>query len=130
MLSPSKKMLLPALLAIAGLSLTGCAQAEEAARDVASGAAGQAGEAASEAVNAGRDALVDQLCKPVEDGSLSTEEIRLLGGLLDAGRAAGVPAEILDPVQGIADAGDQGGTEASAKLVESLRDGCAKSGQQ
>ncbi|MGJ9403928.1 hypothetical protein [Arthrobacter sp. KK5.5] len=126
MLHISKSLALPILLAAAGLGLVGCAQAEDAVRDAASGAVDQASEAASEAAGSGREALIAQLCKPVEDGKVSAEDVRLLGGLLDAGRAAGLPDEILDPAQGLADSGDQAGGETTADLEQSLKDACAK----
>jgi hypothetical protein len=117
---------LPALLLLA----TGCSAVEDTARDIASGAGQSAQDAASNAVSqaagAGRDALVRQACAPVNDGTIDPGDVTLLTGLLGAARAAGVPSEVLDPMEEIAAAGDNAPEDA----VESLRDACADTGSQ
>jgi hypothetical protein len=57
----------------------------------------------------------------VEDGLVSASDKALLGGLVSAADAAGVPAEITTPLGEIADAGDQ----VPANSVTALKDACA-----
>jgi hypothetical protein len=57
----------------------------------------------------------------VEDGLVSASDKALLGGLVSAADAAGVPAEITTPLGEIAQAGDQ----VPADSVDALKDACA-----
>lgn len=87
--------LLPALLLVVG-----CAQAEQAAEQAISGAA-------SAAAGAAADEVQRRICDVAGDGVVSVEEQRVLSGLLDTARSAGVPAEIIEPLERIAAEGDQ-----------------------
>jgi hypothetical protein len=57
----------------------------------------------------------------VEDGLVSIQDKALLGGLVSAADAAGVPAEIMTPLGEIADAGDQ----VPADSVDALTEACS-----
>ena len=111
------------------LLITGCSQVEQAATDAAndavSGAQDAASQAASDAVSGITSAAVDevlqQVCKPVADGTISAGEKQLLSGLVGAAEQAGVPAEITTPMGDIAQAGDQ----VPAESMNALQDACA-----
>ena len=96
------------------LLLAGCGAVEEAAGNAASDAASKVATAAAEEVNR-------QICAVVQDGLVSVEDKRALGGLVSAARTAGVPAEITTPLAQIAEAGDQVPSES----VQALKDACA-----
>ncbi|SEQ38896.1 MULTISPECIES: hypothetical protein [Micrococcaceae] len=96
------------------LLLAGCGAVEEAAGNAASDAASKVATAAAEEVNR-------QICAVVQDGLVSVEDKRALGGLVSAARTAGVPAEITTPLGQIAEAGDQVPSES----VQALKDACA-----
>jgi hypothetical protein len=95
------------------LLLAGCGAVEEAAGNAASDAASKVATAAAEEVNR-------QICAVVQDGLVSVEDKRALGGLVSAARTAGVPAEITTPLGQIAEAGDQVPSES----VQALKDAC------
>ncbi|MDQ0675004.1 MULTISPECIES: hypothetical protein [Micrococcaceae] len=96
------------------LLLGGCGAVEEAAGNAASDAASKVATAAAEEVNR-------QICAVVQDGLVSVEDKRALGGLVSAARTAGVPTEITTPLGEIADAGDQ----VPSGSVQALKDACA-----
>jgi hypothetical protein len=96
------------------LLLAGCGAVEEAAGNAASDAASKVATAAADEVNR-------QICAVVQDGLVSVEDKRALGGLVSAARTAGVPAEITTPLGQIAEAGDQ----VPAGSVQALKDACA-----
>ncbi|MGX1163141.1 hypothetical protein FBY31_2815 [Arthrobacter sp. SLBN-100] len=96
------------------LLLAGCGAVEEAAGNAASDAASKVATAAAEEVNR-------QICAVVQDGLVSVEDKRALGGLVSAARTAGVPTEITTPLGEIAEAGDQVPSES----VQALKDACA-----
>jgi hypothetical protein len=96
------------------LLLTGCGAVEEAAGNAASEAASKVATAAAEEVNR-------QICAVVQDGLVSVEDKRALGGLVSAARTAGVPSEITTPLGEVAAAGDQVPSES----VQALKDACA-----
>lgn len=104
--------LVPTLLA-AGLLAAGCS--EDAVREQAEGLASQAAGSASAAA---ADALREQLCQVVEDANISSSDITALRGLVDAADAAGVDAEVLDPVREIVDAGQSAPADAVQRLDE------------
>jgi hypothetical protein len=96
------------------LLLAGCGAVEEAAGNAASDAASKVATAAAEEVNR-------QICAVVQDGLVSVEDKRALGGLVSAAGTAGVPTEITTPLGQIAEAGDQVPSES----VQALKDACA-----
>ncbi|MET1087900.1 MAG: hypothetical protein ABWY04_12405 [Arthrobacter sp.] len=96
------------------LLLAGCGAVEEAAGNAASDAASKVATAAAEEVNR-------QICAIVQDGLVSVEDKRALGGLVQAAKTAGVPSEITTPLGQIAEAGDQVPSES----VQALKDACA-----
>ncbi|MDQ0871024.1 hypothetical protein QFZ70_003497 [Arthrobacter sp. V1I9] len=96
------------------LLLAGCGAVEEAAGNAASDAASKVATAAADEVNR-------QICAVIQDGVVSVEDKRALGGLVSAARTAGVPAEITTPLGQIAEAGDQ----APAESVQALKDACS-----
>jgi hypothetical protein len=93
------------LLATLVLTLGGCAQVEDTARD-----------AVSQAATAAADEVKDQICALTEDGLVSVQDKELLAGLIPAARAAGVPEEVLAPADQIAKAGDDVPGEALGRL--------------
>jgi hypothetical protein len=95
------------------LLLAGCGAVVVAAGTAASDAASKVATAAAEEVNR-------QICAVVQDGLVSVEDKRALGGLVSAARTAGVPAEITTPLGQIAEAGDQVPSES----VQALKDAC------
>lgn len=102
------------MLTSAAVALSGCAQIEETAGDIASDAASQVAGAAAEEVRS-------QVCNVIDDGAVSAADQEFLGGLVDAAETAGVPDEITGPLRDIAAAGDQVPEES----VEALNEACA-----
>lgn len=101
---------LPILAALVVVAvLAGCSQAQDAATDAASSAVSQARESAATEVKR-------RICAPVQDGQISAQDKQVLSGLLPAARSAGVPAQIMTPLEQIASAGDQAPTESVAAL--------------
>lgn len=96
------------------LLLAGCGAVEEAAGNAAS-------DAASKVATAAADEVTRQVCAVIQDGVVSVEDKQVLGGLVSAASAAGVPAEITTPLGQIAEAGDQ----VPAESVQALKDACA-----
>ncbi|MFF1385634.1 hypothetical protein ACFVWT_18940 [Arthrobacter sp. NPDC058288] len=82
------------------LMMAGCGQVQDAAKGIAS-------DTASQAATAAADVVRGQICSPLQDGQLSAQDKQVLSGLLSAARAAGVPAEVITPLEEIAKAGDQ-----------------------
>lgn len=115
------------------LVFTGCAQVEEAATDaandavsdVASAAEGAVDDAASDFATAAVGEVVQRICQPLQDGTISAEDQQFLSGVLSAAEQAGVSNEITGPLEEIAQAGDQ----VPAESVEALKQSCdAKQG--
>jgi hypothetical protein len=96
------------------LFIAGCGSVQEVAENAAN-------DAASKVATAATDEVRKQVCALVEDGLVSVQDKALLGGLVSAADAAGVPAEITTPLGEIADAGDQ----VPADSVDALKDACA-----
>ncbi|MET0932322.1 MAG: hypothetical protein ABWX56_01300 [Mycetocola sp.] len=98
------------LLAVPLLLLTvGCSQVGDAAKDIAGEAASQAGSAAVAEVR-------EQICTPLQDGTVSEQDKQILSGLLTAAEAAGVPVEFVTPLEDIAESGDQVPADSVAAL--------------
>ncbi|WP_411722399.1 hypothetical protein [Mycetocola sp.] len=93
------------------LALAGCSQVGDAAQGIASEAASQAGSAAVAE-------LREQICTPLQDGTVSEQDKQLLSGLLVAAEGAGVPVEYIAPLEEIADSGDQLPSESVTALQE------------
>lgn len=93
--------------------LTGCSQVKDAASSAAGDAAGRAGQLATDQVRS-------QICAPLQKQQLTAQDRQLLGGLLPAAEAAGLPAEFITPLEEIARAGDQ----PTAQSVTALRQAC------
>lgn len=120
--------LLPLLLVV-----TGCSQVEEAASnaandavsDVSSAAEGAVDDAASGLATAAVGEVVQRICEPLQDGTVSAEDQQFLSRTLSAAESAGVSNEITGPLKEIAEAGDQ----VPAESVEALKENCdAKTG--
>lgn len=94
--------------------VVGCGQVQDAAQNAAS-------SAATEVANAAADQVKGQVCAVIEDGLVSVEDKKLLVGLVGGAEAAGVPAEITDPMKQIAEAGE----EVPAASVSELKKACA-----
>jgi hypothetical protein len=96
------------------LLVAGCGSVQEAAGNAAN-------EAASKVATAATDSVRKQVCAVVEDGLVSASDKALLGGLVSAADAAGVPAEITTPLGEIAEAGDQ----VPADSINALTKACS-----
>lgn len=96
------------------LLLTACGSVQEAAESAAN-------DAASKVATAAADEVRKQVCAVVEDGVVSVEDKALLGGLVSAASAAGVPAELTTPLGEIAKAGDQVPADSVNKLTAACR---------
>ncbi|MCQ6271881.1 hypothetical protein M8J71_15495 [Pseudarthrobacter sp. R1] len=86
---------IPSLLAV-----TGCGLAQDGAKGIAS-------DAASQAATAAADMVRGQICSPLQDGRLSSQDKQVLSDLLSPAETAGVPAEFVTPLEQIAKAGDE-----------------------
>ncbi|MCU1559946.1 hypothetical protein [Mycetocola sp.] len=93
------------------LALAGCSQVGDAAKGIASEAASQAGSAAVAE-------LREQICAPLQDGTVSEQDKQILSGLLVAAEGAGLPVEYITPLEGIAESGDQVPNESVTALQE------------
>ncbi len=96
------------------LLISACGSVQDAAQNAAN-------DAASKVATAATDEVRKQVCTVVEDGLVSASDKALLGGLVSAADAAGVPSDITTPLGEIAEAGDQ----VPADSVSALRDACA-----
>jgi hypothetical protein len=108
-----KRRFAPLLAVPLFLALAGCSQVGDAAKGIASEAASQAGSAAVAE-------LREQICTPLQDGTISEQDKQVLSGLLVAAEAAGVPVEYITPLENIAESGDQLPEES----VSALQDAC------
>lgn len=98
--------LAPVVLAFAVLS--GCGAAQDAVTSATDDAKQQAvGKAQELAVQA----LTSQACSLTKDGTISAQDADRLRSALDTARAAGVPAQLLDRVQPLAEAGAGAGRD-------------------
>ena len=111
-----KKLAALCLLVPFSAFLVGCNQIEETA-------GGIAGDTASKVAGAAAEEVRSQVCSLVRDGNISAEDQELLAGLVDAAGAAGLPADITDPLRDIAEAGDQ----VPADSVNALNEACVPS---
>lgn len=102
------------VLSVAALLLAGCSQAEQAADDAAS-------QVATRAAGAAADQVRGQVCTRVEDGQVGAEDKQVLTGLLSAARSAGLPQEIVGPLEQVAESGDRLPGEAVGRLAEECR---------
>ncbi|MFN8074001.1 MAG: hypothetical protein U0Q15_01115 [Kineosporiaceae bacterium] len=117
---------------VAALFLAGCSAAEDAAGDAAAAGKSKAAEQASKAADAAkskaaqeaRDAVTQQICGIVGDGTVSAPDLTRLRQLVSAAEVAGVPADLLTPVRELVDAGQAQGSEAAAR-VSKARAACA-----
>lgn len=108
------------------LVATGCSQVEEAATNAANDAVSDVSSAAEDAVNdaasdlatAAVGEVVQRICEPLQDGTVSAEDQQFLAGLVSAAETAGVSNEITGPLKEIAQAGDQVPAESVAALKE------------
>jgi hypothetical protein len=105
------RRLAPLLAVPLFLIVAGCSQVGDAAKDIAGEAASQAGSAAVAEVQ-------EQICTPLQDGTISEQDKQVLSGLLVAAEAAGVPVEFITPLEDIAESGDQLPSESVAALEE------------
>lgn len=96
------------------LLLSACGSVQEAAESAAN-------DAASKVATAAAGEVRKQVCAVVEDGLISVQDKTLLGGLVAAAGAAGVPAEITTPLGQIAESGDQ----VPAESVNALKKACS-----
>lgn len=120
-----KRRLTAAVIAALAILMSGCGQVQEAANDAVDQASARASEAVDDAISsgiaAGKDAVLSQICGPVEDGTVDAADMQILSGLQAAAQEAGVPQQFTEPLEEIVRAGD----EIPAKSVAALRQSCA-----
>ena len=100
---------LATVVAISTMALlsTGCAFVE----DTANGAASQLTDAASKEI-------VRQACAPVQDGTIDASELRVLSSIVKSVQGGGLPQELVDVLQELANSGDQAPEALQERLVE------------
>ncbi|WP_309082372.1 hypothetical protein [Zhihengliuella sp.] len=99
------------------LGLTGCTQVQQATEDAAASAVDSVTESA-------RRDVVARICAPVTDGTLDASDVALLSSLVEPAEAAGVPADLLDPLRRVAEAGDS----APQDLLDEAAAACTETG--
>ncbi len=114
---PSARRLAPAAAALAAVAaLSGCGLADGAQDAVGSATDGAKQQAVQKAQELAVQALKSQACTLTQDGVLSEDDVRRLTGQLDAARAAGVPAQVLDLVRPLVEQG-AGASRAEVRKV-------------
>jgi hypothetical protein len=112
-------------LVSAVLLVSGCGQVEQAASNAADevAQAGQAaaGQAAADIAKAGKEELMRQACKPVNDGTISASDQELISGLLAGAEAAGVRSDVVAQFKEVAQAGDK----VPSDVVKEMQDTCS-----
>ncbi len=99
------------LFAIASVTMlsAGCSIIQ----DTASNAANQLTDAASKEI-------VRQACAPVQDGTIDSNEMRVLSSIVKSVEGGGLPDQMVQALNDLADSGDQ----APAALQERLKNAC------
>ncbi|UYQ76877.1 hypothetical protein OF385_12735 [Glutamicibacter sp. JL.03c] len=82
-------------------------------QDTASNAADQLTDAASKEI-------VRQACAPVQDGTIDSSELRVLSSIVKSVDGGGLPDEMVQVLNDLADAGDQ----APVALQDRLKESC------
>ncbi len=101
-----RAVLAPVVLAV--VALAGCSAAQDAVTSATDDAKQQA---VSKAQELAVQALTSQACALTKDGTISEQDAGRLKSALDTARAAGVPAQLLDTVQPLAEAGAGAGRD-------------------
>ncbi len=121
---------LTASAVIAAALLTGCSQAEDAARAAASGAATKAADTVKRKAQA---EAIKQVCGlttgsgPLADGSVSSNDRALAASAAAVAQQAGIPQQYTEPLATLGDS--EAGRAATAKAVDALKQACAAQGQ-
>ncbi len=116
--STTRPASLLAALVLAG-GLTACSSVQDAATGAASDAASSAATKVSQAA---ADEVRQRVCSRVQDGQISAQDRQVLGGLVQAAKAAGLPAEVTGPLGEVS-----GSDQPPAQAVDALREACAAS---
>lgn len=98
-----------ALIAISSMALlsSGCAFVEDTAAD-----------AANHLTDAASKEIVRQACAPVQDGTIDASELRVLSSIVKSVQGGGLPQELVDVLQELANSGDQAPEALQQRLVE------------
>ena len=103
------------LVSSATLFSAGCSVIE----DSASSAASQLTDAASKEI-------VRQACAPIQDGRIDASELRVLSSLVGAVEGGGLPQDLVDVLNDLADSGDTASTRLQDRLVQACDDATAQ----
>lgn len=103
------------LVSSATLFSAGCSVIE----DSASSAASQLTDAASKEI-------VRQACAPIQDGRIDASELRVLSSLVGAVEGGGLPQDLVDVLNDLADSGDTVSTRLQERLVQACNDATAQ----
>lgn len=96
------------------VAVSGCSQVKSTASGVAKSAASGAEQSAA-------NALKGQICKRVQQLNISARDKQVLGGLLPAAKAAGLPPQMIAGLHQVAESGNK----PAAQSVKALRRACA-----
>lgn len=103
------------LVSSATLFSAGCSVIE----DSASSAASQLTDAASKEI-------VRQACAPIQGGRIDASELRVLSSLVGAVEGGGLPQDLVDVLNDLADSGDTVSTRLQERLVQACDDATAQ----
>ncbi|MEU5836968.1 hypothetical protein ABZ820_25310 [Streptomyces diacarni] len=97
-----------ALVAISCMALlsTGCAFVEDTAAD-----------AANQLTDAASKEIVRQACAPVQDGTIDASELRVLSSIVKSVQGGGLPQDLVDVLQELANSGDQAPEALQQRLI-------------
>lgn len=119
---------------LASTLLTGCSQAEDAARSAASDAVTKAASNAADTIKRkAQDEAIKQVCGlttgsgPLADGKVSGNDRALAASAASVAQQAGVPARYTEPLATLGDS--EAGQAATTKAIDALKQSCGRQGQ-
>lgn len=121
------------MILCAGLAvtlLTGCSQAEDAARSAASGAATKAADTVKRKA---QSEAIKQVCAmttgsgPLADGTVSDNDRALAASVASVAEQAGIPKQYTAPLATVGDS--KAGRAATTKAIDALKQQCGRQGQ-
>ncbi|GGM01835.1 hypothetical protein [Glutamicibacter protophormiae] len=85
-----------------------------------------AGSAASQLTDAASKEIVRQACAPIQDGRIDASELRVLSSLVGAVEGGGLPQDLVDVLNDLAESGDTVSTRLQERLVQACDDATAQ----